>query len=48
MACHPNAGTCAADWLVTQVKLIAKAWKFQATKTPVDNDPHFRQRAGAA
>jgi hypothetical protein len=29
-----------------QVKLIAKAWKYQATKTPVANDPHFRPRAG--
>eukprot|EP00730_Choanoeca_flexa_P016894 TRINITY_DN8065_c0_g1_i1.p1 TRINITY_DN8065_c0_g1~~TRINITY_DN8065_c0_g1_i1.p1 ORF type:complete len:282 (+),score=72.93 TRINITY_DN8065_c0_g1_i1:86-931(+) len=29
------------------VKLIAKAWKYQATKTPVANDPHFTPRAAA-
>ena len=29
-----------------QVKLIAKAWKFQATRRTDPTDPHFRPRAG--
>ena len=30
-----------------QVRLIAKAWKYQATKEAAPNDPHFKPRAGS-
>lgn len=33
--------------MIIPVRLIAKAWKYQATKEAAPNDPHFKPRAGS-